>query len=191
MSIQSFLIVTPVQHIGLANLAKAALMYDAAQVLVDAILRLVRKKPDILRGLTRRNANLNSNNTLDCNPQEKYSAYEIGDRIFRMTKKTELEGLTGFPKFEAGHRRNFTLQLMEMTISGDMVKIGTWYDYKMLVPIVAKPAIKIPGHYDRNKTYIVLTVEEAHYIMRFDPELMANYPYLAFASISPNCCWKR
>ncbi|CAK1588596.1 unnamed protein product [Parnassius mnemosyne] len=162
--------------------AKAALMYDAVQVIVDATLRLVRKKPDILRNSIRRKAYLLTNNkTFDCNPSQKYLAYEIGDRIIRMIKKTELEGLTGVLKFnEAGHRRNFTLQLMEMTVSGDMVKIGTWYNYKGLVPVVAKPAINIPGHYDRNKTYIVSTIEEAPYIMRSDPELMANYRYRGF-----------
>lgn len=38
--------------------------------------------------------------------------------------QTELEGLTGLIRFnEAGHRRNFTLQVMEMTVDVDMVKV--------------------------------------------------------------------
>lgn len=38
--------------------------------------------------------------------------------------QTEIEGLTGIIRFdEAGHRRNFSLQVLEMTISGEMVKV--------------------------------------------------------------------
>lgn len=68
--------------------SQAALMYDAVQVLVDAIIRLMRKKPDILRSTLRRNANLNSSKILDCNPKGKVvSPYEHGDKISRMIKK--------------------------------------------------------------------------------------------------------
>lgn len=62
-------------------------MYDAVQVLVDAILRLLRKKPDILRGTMRRNANLNTSRVIDCNPKGKITPYEHGDKISRMIKK--------------------------------------------------------------------------------------------------------
>lgn len=66
-------------------------MYDAVQVLVDAILRLLRKRPDILRGLSRRSTNLGSNKSLNCDPQEKYLAYEIGDKISRLIKKVRFQ----------------------------------------------------------------------------------------------------
>ncbi|XP_068623895.1 glutamate receptor 1-like [Battus philenor] len=159
--------------------AKAALMYDGVQVLVDAIFRLVRKKPDIFRGLSRRSAI--TNRTLDCNPKDGVRPYEIGDKISRLIKKTDLEGLTGVLKFtEGGHRRNFTLQLIELTVNGDMIKIGTWYDYKGLVPIVAKPPISAIGQYNRNKTYIVSTIEEPPYVMRADLEPSTTYPFKGF-----------
>lgn len=67
--------------------AQAALMYDAVQVLVDAILRLLRKKPDILRGTMRRSSNMNSSRIIDCNPKGKITPYEHGDKISRMIKK--------------------------------------------------------------------------------------------------------
>ncbi|KAM3968887.1 LOW QUALITY PROTEIN: glutamate receptor 1 [Aphomia sociella] len=150
--------------------AQAALMYDAVQVLVDAILRLLRKKPDILRGTMRRNANLNTSRIIDCNPKGKITPYEHGDKISRMIKKTEIDGLTGTIRFnEEGHRKNFSLQVMELTVDGDMVKVATWYDHRGLVPIVSKlSALTVPGLYNRNKTYIVSTIE-APYIMRQSP----------------------
>lgn len=67
--------------------AQAALMYDGVQVLIDAIFRLLRKKPDILRGLTRRSARSSSNKTLDCFPKIGTGTYEIGDKISRLIKK--------------------------------------------------------------------------------------------------------
>ncbi|XP_049886195.1 glutamate receptor 1-like isoform X1 [Pectinophora gossypiella] len=163
--------------------AQAALMYDAVQVLVDAILRLLRKKPDILRGTMRRNANINASRVIDCNPKGKITPYEHGDKISRMIKKTEIDGLTGVIRFnEEGHRRNFTLQIMEMTVEGDMIKVATWYDDRGLVPAIPKlQPLNIPGIYDRNKTYIVSTIEEPPYIMReSDFEAGPNDPYKGF-----------
>ncbi|XP_026500271.1 glutamate receptor 1-like [Vanessa tameamea] len=148
--------------------AQAALMYDAVQVLIDSILRLLRKKPDFLRGTMRRNANTTNSKIIDCNPNNKIAPYEFGERISRMIKRTEMDGLTGLIRFnEAGHRRNFTLQVVEMTVDRDLVKIGTWYDNKGLIPISSKlPGLKELGHYDRNKTYIVATIIEEPYISR-------------------------
>ncbi|KAI5647012.1 receptor family ligand binding region domain-containing protein [Phthorimaea operculella] len=148
--------------------AQAALMYDAVQVLVDAVMRLLRKKPDIFRGTMRRNANQNTSKIIDCNPKGKITPYEHGDKISRMIKKTEIDGLTGVIRFnDEGHRRNFTLQVMEMTADGDMLKVATWQDDKGLVPVLSKlKPLNVPGIYDRNKTYIVSTIEEPPYMMR-------------------------
>ncbi|XP_030021689.2 glutamate receptor 1 [Manduca sexta] len=167
--------------------AQAAMMYDAGLVLVDSILRLLRKKPDILRGSqSRRNANANAS-AIDCNPKGKIMPYEHGDKISRMIKKTELEGLSGVIRFnEAGHRKNFSLQVMEMTVDGDMVKIGTWYDNRGFIPVRAKLApLAVHGLYNRNKTYIVTTIEEPPYIIRNNPgnpEFASNDPYRGFCA---------
>ncbi|XP_075991203.1 glutamate receptor 1-like [Anticarsia gemmatalis] len=167
--------------------AKAALMYDAVQVLIDAIIRLMRKKPEILRQTLRRSANFNASRLLDCTPKGKVAPYEHGDKISRMIKKTEIDGLTGNIRFnEEGHRKNFTLQVMELTVDGDMTKVATWHDNKGLVPVIPKlDPLRAPGSYDRNKTYIVTTIEEAPYIMRNtpdNPEFRANEPYRGFCA---------
>ncbi|XP_013179017.1 PREDICTED: glutamate receptor 1-like, partial [Papilio xuthus] len=161
--------------------AQAALMYDGVQVLIDAIFRLLRKRPDILRGLTRRSASSSSNKTLDCYPKVGTGTYEIGDKISRLIKKTDLEGLTGPLKFnDRGIRRNFSLEVVEMTVAGEMVKIGTWYDYKGLITKNEGPGAKSPaGKYNRNKTYIVSTIEEPPYVIR-DLEPTVTYPFRGF-----------
>ncbi|KAJ0183994.1 hypothetical protein K1T71_000417 [Dendrolimus kikuchii] len=167
--------------------AQAALMYDAVQVLVDAILRLLRKKPDFLRGTIRRNSNANTSRIIDCNPKGKITPYEHGDKISRMIKKTEIDGLTGIIRFnEEGHRKNFTLQVMEVTVDGDLVKVATWFDNLGFVPVVPHlTPLNAPGVYDRNKTYIVSTIEEPPYIMRQNPEAQkspTNDPYQGFCA---------
>lgn len=68
-------------------------MYDAVQVLVDAILRALRKKPDMLRSTTRRNLNQNSNKSMECTPNGNISPYEHGDKISKMIKKVFLNFL--------------------------------------------------------------------------------------------------
>lgn len=50
-------------------------------------------------------------------------------------------------------------------------QIATWSDNRGFVPV--KPKRRAPsfiGTYDRNKTYIVTTIEEPPYIIRNDPE---------------------
>ncbi|XP_013149588.1 PREDICTED: glutamate receptor 1-like [Papilio polytes] len=159
--------------------AQAALMYDGVQVLIDAIFRLLRKKPDILRGLTRRSARSSSNKTLDCFPKIGTGTYEIGDKISRLIKKTDLEGLTGPLRFdEKGTRCNFSLQVVEMTVNRDLVKIGTWYDHKGLITRIKRPKYAV-GKYNRNKTYIVSTIEEPPYVIR-DQEPAVTYPFRGF-----------
>lgn len=59
--------------------------------------------------------------------------------------------------------------------------MATWYDGRGLVPVIPKLApLGDTGYYDRNKTYIVTTIEEPPYIMRNTPDhpdFRANEPY--------------
>ncbi|KAL4717856.1 hypothetical protein ACJJTC_001005 [Scirpophaga incertulas] len=147
--------------------AQSALMHDTAQVLVDSIHRLLRKKPDIFRIAQRRNLS-----RIDCNPKGgSIVPYENGDKISKMIKKTEIEGLTGPIRFdEAGHRRNFSLQVMELTVEGDLMKVATWYDNKGLVAVTPKLRnSNMAGVYERNRTYLVAVIEEPPYFMRDSP----------------------
>ncbi|CAH1647577.1 unnamed protein product [Spodoptera littoralis] len=152
--------------------AQAALTYDAVQVLIDAILRLVRKKPEFVRATMRRASQNNTNKSMDCNPKNKFIPFEHGEKISRMIRKTEIVGITGNIRFnDIGHRKNFTLQVMELTEDGDMTKVATWSDNKGFVPVIPKKLARtITGTYDRNKTYIVTTIEEPPYIIRNDPD---------------------
>ncbi|XP_045784619.1 glutamate receptor 1-like [Maniola jurtina] len=144
--------------------AQAALMYDAVQVLIDSILRMLWRKPDFLRGARRRSAN--NSKVIDCNPKNALIPYEYGEKMSKIIKRTEMEGITGHIRFtEEGHRRNFTLQVMEMTVTGEIVKVGTWYDNKGYIPVEEKlPGLRELGLYDRNKTYIVSTIVEYPYV---------------------------
>ncbi|KAL0902302.1 hypothetical protein ABMA27_000205 [Loxostege sticticalis] len=73
---------------------------------------------------------------------------------------------------------------MEVTVDGDMEKVATWYDNKGFVPVSAKLSpLNLPGAYDRNKTYIVSTIEEPPYVMRNNPDNLehsTNDPYKGF-----------
>lgn len=64
-------------------------MYDGVQVLIDALGRLWRKKPDAFRGALRRAASqLNATKVIDCNPGKSWVIpFEHGDKISRLIKK--------------------------------------------------------------------------------------------------------
>lgn len=66
-------------------------MYDGVQVLVDALGRLWRKKPDAFRNALRRAAGLaNSTKVIDCNPGKSWVVpFEHGDKISRLIKKVQ------------------------------------------------------------------------------------------------------
>ncbi|KAI8431005.1 hypothetical protein MSG28_001095 [Choristoneura fumiferana] len=142
--------------------AQAALMYDGVQVLMDALGRLSRKKPDAFRNALRRAAGqANSTKVIDCNPGKSWVIpFEHGDKISRLIKKTDIEGLTGNISFnEEGHRYNFTLHVVEMTV-------GTWTDTNGLTITSSKQVqLKSPATYETNKTYIVTTILQEPYMM--------------------------
>ncbi|XP_063546878.1 glutamate receptor 1 [Cydia strobilella] len=150
--------------------AQAALMYDGVQVLMDALGRLSRKKPDAFRNALRRAAGqANSTKVIDCNPGKNWVIpFEHGDKISRLIKKTDIEGLTGNISFnEEGHRHNFTLQVVEMTVQSAMLTVGTWTDANGLsVSSPKQVQLKSPASYDTNKTYIVTTILQEPYLMQ-------------------------
>ncbi|XP_063373613.1 glutamate receptor 1 [Cydia amplana] len=150
--------------------AQAALMYDGVQVLMDALGRLSRKKPDAFRNALRRAAGqANSTKVIDCNPGKSWVIpFEHGDKISRLIKKTDIEGLTGNISFnEEGHRHNFTLQVVEMTVQSAMLTVGTWTDANGLsVSSPKQVQLKSPASYDTNKTYIVTTILQEPYLMQ-------------------------
>ncbi|KAL0902298.1 hypothetical protein ABMA27_000201 [Loxostege sticticalis] len=150
--------------------AQTALMYDGVQVLMDALGRLWRKKPDAFRSALRRAAGqANSTKVIDCNPGKSWVVpFEHGDKISRLIKKTDIEGLTGNISFnEEGHRYNFTLQVVEMTVQSAMLQVATWSDTHGLSLVQPKYVqLRSPASYDTNKTYIVTTIIQEPYMMQ-------------------------
>ncbi|XP_026474738.1 glutamate receptor 1-like [Ctenocephalides felis] len=148
--------------------AQAALMYDAVFVLVEAFNKMLRKKPDTFRGSVKRGGPTNGSRGLDCNTTR---GWEHGDKISRVLRKVELEGLTGEIRFnEDGRRQNYSLQVMEMSTSSAMVKVADWTDQSGLAPVVAKFTRPRNQEIERNKTYIVTTIVEEPYIMMRKPD---------------------
>ncbi|XP_071445924.1 glutamate receptor 1-like isoform X2 [Hetaerina americana] len=154
--------------------AQAALMYDAVFVLVEAFHKLLRKKPDLFRGNFRRGQIFNNGSRgLDCNISRGWvTPWEHGDKISRFLRKVELEGLTGEVRFnDDGHRQNYTLHVVEMTVNSAMVKVAEWSDETGLTPIAAKYVrLRPSADIEKNRTYIVTTIVEEPYIMLRTPE---------------------
>ncbi|XP_018318730.2 glutamate receptor 1 [Agrilus planipennis] len=147
--------------------AQAALMYDAVFVLAEAFNKLLRKKPDSFRNVPR----TNGSKGMDCNTvSTRVIPSEHGDKISRLLRKVEIEGLTGEIQFnEEGKRQNYTFHVVEMTVNSAMVEVAKWSDQTGFTPIVAK-YIR-PTHFvQKNRTYIVTTIVEEPYIMLKKPE---------------------
>ncbi|CAH1170158.1 unnamed protein product [Phaedon cochleariae] len=155
--------------------AQAALMYDAVFVLAEAFNKVLRKKPDLFRNNVRRGVNYSNSTTkaLDCNVNGGWvTPWEHGDKISRFLRKVEIEGITGEVRFsEEGRRQNYTLQVVEMTVTSAMVQVAEWNDETGLSPVAAKYVRpKANAYIEKNKTYIVTTIVEEPYIMMKTPE---------------------
>lgn len=81
----------------------------------------------------------------------------------------EIEGLTGDIRFdEDGRRRNYSLNIMEMTFSSGMVKVADWSDQFGFMPVkpnISDERLQANIDYERNRTYIVTTILEEPYLM--------------------------
>ncbi|XP_050683637.1 glutamate receptor 1-like isoform X2 [Leptidea sinapis] len=150
--------------------AQTAFMYDGVHVLMDALGRLYRKKPESFRAALRRAAALsNTTKVIDCNPGKGWVIpFEYGDKISRLIKKTDIEGLTGNISFnEEGHRHNFTLHIVEMTVQSAMVPVAMWSDKYGLSTIKSPKFIRLhtPTSFDTNRTYIITGILQEPYLM--------------------------
>ncbi|XP_049960400.1 glutamate receptor 1-like [Schistocerca serialis cubense] len=149
--------------------APAALMYDAVFVLVEAFNRLLRKKPDVFRANFRRGQVFNNGSRgIECNTSKGWvTPWEHGDKILRILRKVELDGLTGEVRFnDDGRRRNYTLQVVEMTVNSAIAKVAEWSDELGLTPVAAKyMRLRTSADSKKNKTYIVTTIVEEPYVM--------------------------
>ncbi|KAL7299265.1 hypothetical protein TKK_0007854 [Trichogramma kaykai] len=150
--------------------AQGALMYDAVYVLIEALNKFLRKKTDKnnprrIGGIS--NVGQQTNGTLDCNSSHGWvSHFEHGDKIARLLRKVEIEGLTGQIKFnEEGRRQNYSLDVVEMTVNSAPVKVAEWRDTQGYLVVPSKRDRHSKSEILRNKTYIVTTIVEEPYIM--------------------------
>lgn len=79
----------------------------------------------------------------------------------------EIEGLTGDIRFnEDGRRINYTLSVVEMSSSSDMIKVAEWSDQFRFRAMANRPdPTAARNNFERNRTYIVTTIIEEPYIM--------------------------
>ncbi|KFM75394.1 Glutamate receptor 1, partial [Stegodyphus mimosarum] len=130
------------QHIT----TEVALMYDATKVILETFNRLLKKKPDIFRNNFRRG-----------------EVYNNGTKV-----QTEKIGLTGNITFDDfGWRKNFTVNIVEMSMNSEMVKVAHWSDSDGL-QLIPPNYRRIPQNTGfENKTYIVTSIlarQNAHWI---------------------------
>ncbi|XP_068143181.1 glutamate receptor 1 isoform X2 [Drosophila tropicalis] len=173
--------------------AQAALMYDAVFVLVEAFNRILRKKPDQFRSnhLQRRShgsgggggvgssmALNESTALLDCNTNKGWvTPWEQGEKISRVLRKVEIDGLSGSIRFdEDGRRINYSLHVVEMSVNSTLQQVAEWRDDIGLLPLhhssrgdymasFSRFASSSTVDYARNHTYIVTSLLEEPYLM--------------------------
>lgn len=103
-------------------------------------------------------------NVLD---KHAFFCVSLDGHICMFCLQVEIEGLTGDIRFnEDGRRTNYTLEVVEMSSSSDMIKVGEWSDQFHFRPITQRPD-RVPhrNDFERNRTWIVTTIIEEPYIM--------------------------
>ncbi|KAK5611158.1 Glutamate receptor 1 [Crenichthys baileyi] len=131
-----------------------ALTYDGVNVMVNAFQNLRQQRIDISR----------RGNAGEClaNPPAPWGQ---GIDIQRALQQVRLEGLTGHVQFnERGHRTNYTLTVMELSHKGPR-KIGYWNEKRGYVNTAIYRPLTEELFGLLNKTYIVITILEAPYMM--------------------------
>ncbi|XP_071044207.1 glutamate receptor 1 isoform X2 [Parasteatoda tepidariorum] len=153
--------------------AAVALTYDGTKVILDAYSRLLKKKPDIFRNNFRRGEVYNNGSKgIDCR-KIPVTPWEHGDKISHYFRKTDIRGITGNISFnDRGYRKNFSVDVIEMTMNTDMTKIASWSDVGGME--LFAPKYKRTGAssgLEKNKTFIVTSILEEPYLMykRADP----------------------
>ncbi|CAN8032799.1 unnamed protein product, partial [Ixodes persulcatus] len=142
-------------------------MYDGAKVLLNAFKRLLKDYPTIFSKNFRRGEVYNNNTRgIDCR-RDRVMPWEHGEEIAKRIRTAKIKGLTGNISFdERGFRINFTIDVVEMTINSEMVKIAEWSDVKGLELSSPKyRRVYQDTGFENNKTYVVTSILEEPYLM--------------------------
>ncbi|CAL4075670.1 unnamed protein product, partial [Meganyctiphanes norvegica] len=160
--------------------AQSALIYDAMKLVFEALKRLQRKKHDVFSGVMSGHVPIVSCDT----HQAEQSTWEYGERLTRLIRKVDIEGLTGNISFtDQGKRVGCSLDVVEMTYNSETVKIGTWTDTHGFISVAVKYT-RLPAEVQQAKSvYRVTTIMEKPFIMeRGDSALyMGNERYEGYA----------
>ncbi|KAK8780784.1 hypothetical protein V5799_017872 [Amblyomma americanum] len=157
--------------------ADAALMYDGAKVLLHAFKQLLRDYPSIFSKNFRRGEVYNNNTRgIDCR-REKVMPWEHGEEIAKRIRSAKIKGLTGNISFDdRGFRVNYTIDVVEMTINSEMVKIAEWSDVKGLKLSSPKyRRVYQDTGFESNKTYIVTSILVKYFRKHFPLAFFSSY----------------
>lgn len=100
--------------------------------------------------------------------------------------QVEIEGLTGFIRFNGdGRRQNYTLNVVEMSLDHGFVKVAEWSDETEFTPLAAKYMTTYPlDNVEMNRTFIVTTIIEEPFVMtrksKFDEQSSGRTEYEGF-----------
>ncbi|XP_068233552.1 glutamate receptor 1-like [Palaemon carinicauda] len=144
--------------------AQSALIYDAVRTVGETLSRLQRKKAETLEA----NVDQKTPSRISCDSNlAEQSVWEYGEKITRILRKIEIEGLTGSISFnDKGKRKNYTLDVIEMTYNSDSKTIGKWSDVTGLEIMPVKDIRLLTEQVPLDKTYIVTSILEKPFLMR-------------------------
>lgn len=119
--------------------ANAALAFDTVNLLINAFSSLMRQNVNLFVS-KRRKAKYQAKDQADgvgcgdLSGSEGPNTWEHGQKILQEIKNTSFQGLTGHISFdEAGRRKNYRLDVVEMTVRSEMTQVGRWSQEEGLV----------------------------------------------------------
>ncbi|XP_066945637.1 glutamate receptor 1-like [Macrobrachium rosenbergii] len=144
--------------------AQSALIYDAVRVVGETLARLQRKMAESFDGASE----LKTPRRITCDfNQAEQSTWEHGEKITRILRKVEIEGLTGNISFtDKGKRKNYSLDVVEMSYNSETITIGKWSDTTGFELLPVKYTRLSKDEVPLNKTYIVTSILEKPFLMR-------------------------
>ncbi|XP_047476001.1 glutamate receptor 1-like [Penaeus chinensis] len=155
--------------------AQSALIYDGVRVVAEAFTRVQRKVENFSEFL--------SSQRITCDSHEgEQATWENGEKVVRILRKVELEGLTGNISFtDEGKRKDYSLDVVEMTFNSETVKIGTWSDSHGFETVPVKYTRLASGRGPANKTYIVTSILEKPFLVVREGNYTGNDRFEGYA----------
>ncbi|CAI9733262.1 glutamate receptor-like isoform X1 [Octopus vulgaris] len=154
---------------------EAALAVDAVSLFTRAMKNLSNN--GLFESLFIRSKS-GTNSSKSCATVQKLNVWNKGKIVLKAMKETEFDGLTGRVAFDArGHRRDFTLDVLDLGVTQGVMKIGYWTQNEGLV-ILKRKIVRDPHENNaENRTRIVTTIQADPYIME-KPQPVNGHPLI-------------